>query len=263
MSPRARASCLVRSLAALAACAGLWAPGIARAQQPPVLLKVLQEYVEPQPRIGRSTGISLIGVVAERAPHKGVTLNADLLLPADHALTSDAPVCIYARSQDARFSFQGEAPPGLPRATTSGRVRVKAPVRPESAAFLRQVELVQFALLARLGACSAGPAAQEDVPTIIAMDPRPEDGADIAAFRVLLNAPEGRVSLAYGPKGGAKLEQPCLRSSVKEAGAFATECRVTLPAAERIEIEIRRHRFNNKPLVDRFDLIGPAAPHRG
>lgn len=228
-----------------------------RAQQTPVMLDVKQEFIEPQPRIGRMTGISLVGVVAERGLRKGATLNVDLLLPPRHLLQSTAPLCITARSQDARFSFQGEAPPGLPQADTHGRVRVGARIKPESAAFLSDVDLAQLAMLARLGSCAVMPQTDDGVPTIIAMDPWPEAGGQITTLRVLLNAPEGRVSLAYGPRGGTKVEQPCARSAVKEAGAFATECRVSPPLADRIEVEIRRHRFNNKPLVDRFELIGP------
>ena len=247
-----------RNYALIVAATLLWVSGgieAARAQQNVIVLEDVQDYVVSQPRIGRETGIGLVGVVADRASRKGVSLSADLLLPAHYAPSARSSLCITARSQDARFSFQGRALADLSRASGDGRLRVKAELKHDSVEFLKALELSQFALLGRLGACTTG--AENTTPTVFALDPWPDANTAIISLRVLLNAPESRVTLAYGAKGQPKTEEACRRSNVKEAGAFATECPLVPPPADLIEVEIRRHRFNNKPLIDKFYLVGP------
>jgi hypothetical protein len=230
--------------------------GLVYGQQGPVVLRVVEDNFEPQPKIGSKTGVGLVGVVAVREDRKGVGLNVDLLLPVTYALPNATPMCIFARSQDARFSFQGEASAEQLRSNHDGRLRLVAQLKEDSLTFLSALPLSQFALWGRLGSC-VGSVKESQAPVVVALDPWPDSQVAIRALRVLLNAPEGRVGLRFGAKGQPKKEQPCVRSESKEAGAYATECTILLPLAKVTEVEILRYRFNATPLTDRFVLLGP------
>ena len=248
-----RADRLCAHIAVLAAL--LWAGTSASQEvQGAVSLRTVHDELATEPPISETSPASVIGVQLERGDGRAREIDAILLRPEDPKLGLSPAACVIARSQDARFTFIGGLDPA--DAPKSGPVRVRGTLKSDTASYLGNLPLRQLALLAKTGPCNNPQATRLQ---IIAVDPRPAlktSGKEI--LRVLLNAPEGRIGLGLGSsEAGARdaPDIPCLRSTARETAAFGVECMIELPPQDSVVVEVRRHRFGNQPLIDRFELL--------
>jgi len=232
----------------------LWiGPALAETPAKPVVLEVLNDQLSPRPGMSEESNIGLVGIVAARAPQKGVAMTVDILIPAPFA-GAGGPLCVQAHSQDSRYTFEGQTPHSGWEPNADGRVRVTGNLKPESRRFLQGLDLSQLALIARDGACTTP--VNSSATRFFAVDPWPGSRDAVGAVRVLLNASADPVSLRYGSRGAAtKKEIPCRTAVADERSGFGLECLIDATGTDVLDVEILTHRFKNEPLVDQFILV--------